>query len=176
MGLRSSGTEIELHSYQKLFLQSFSAVNGLEPGASLDAIVVRLCLGTCMLTVILALVSQALAKDPKVYEEIWGDFICIHCGSVSPADWIKNNKGDKKMYSYDLAPVTVKMLSEAELKKVEKVGDRPVKQVVDGPSKKDIHKAARVAIDWAIMKFDALADGQPKALGKEGKARKKKNK
>ena len=98
-------------------------------------------------------------------------FLGIHCGSVNPADWIKNNKGDKKKYSYALAPDTVKILSEAKLKKVEKVGDPPVKQVVDGPSKNDIHKAARVAIDWAIMKFDALEDGQPKLLGKVGKGK-----
>ena len=145
-------TKIQLHKYQVNFLNNFTVINSLGdgPAPALDAIV------------------KLAAQDKTVYEEMYGDFICIHCGSVNPADWINNFKGEKLPYDMKLDSASVKLLSSAPLKKVEKLGEPPKKQVVDGPTRTDIHKAARVAVDWAIQKFNALSDGMPVPMDKKG--------
>ena len=35
-------------------------------------------------------------SDDVVKEEIFGDFWCVHCGGVNPAEWIKSRKGKKE--------------------------------------------------------------------------------
>ena len=58
--------------------------------------------------------------------------------------------------------LVVSFLSMELLVPVEKLGEPPVRQVVDGPRRADPGKAARCAIDWAIKNYSALPDGQPK--------------
>jgi hypothetical protein len=43
-----------------------------------------------------AIVDKAMSDD-KVKAAIFDDFHCIHCGSVSPAEWIASRKGKKEL-------------------------------------------------------------------------------
>ena len=83
------------------------------------------------------------------------------------SDWIANRKGTKDVYKLQLSAPVVAFLSNNLLVKVARVGDPPVKQVVEGAKTADKSKAARCCIDWAIKKFGAIADGKPKAVKTE---------
>ena len=74
----------------------------------------------------------------------------MHCGSVSPANWIKSRKGDKSVYSLKLNVEVLRFLESPLLVPVQKVGDPPKRTVVDGPRTSDASKAARCCVDWAI--------------------------
>ena len=74
----------------------------------------------------------------------------------------KGRKGKKEPYALAVNESVSNFLASAILVPVEKLGEPPVRQVVPGPKRADPSKAARCAIDWAIPKFDALADGKPK--------------
>jgi len=148
----NSKTKVEMHGYQVDFLQSFAAVNKFgHTGDALDAIV------------------ALAAADGKVQSEIFDEVQCIHCGSKNPAEWIASRKGDKTPYPLDLASPTVAFLGSKIVAKVEKIGEPPVKTIIADNERVDISKAARCCIDWAIVEFDALADGKPKGKGKKGK-------
>merc|ERR1719162_1742494 len=75
------GTLIEMHQYQKDFLDTM-VQKGTE-GATNSATA-------------LAVIVQLAQKSSKVHGEIFDGFHCIHCGSVKPADWIANRKGKKE--------------------------------------------------------------------------------
>jgi len=154
----------ELHQYQIAFLKSLAAkdpavdacaeehhVSG--PAAALQMIVIK------------------ALQDEKDKAEMYDGFQCVHCGSKNPAAWIKENKGKKEPYSLAVTAEVAKFLASDLLVPVQKVGTPPARQVVPGPRRSDPSKAARVAIDWAIQKFGALEDGQPKAASKKAASR-----
>lgn len=145
-------TEVTLHGYQIDFLKNFAEVNSLSNvNNALDTIV------------------GLAAVDPVTKGKIFDEIQCVHCGSKNPAEWIATRKGDKTAYPFDLAAPTVTFLSGTIVDKVEKIGEPPVKTIIAGNKRSDVSKAARCCIDWAIVEFDALADGKPKAKG--GKAK-----
>ena len=68
----------KLHGYQIDYLNTLAVAQGLAgPGDALQAIV------------------DLARSDPTVKNEIFGDFFCVHCGSVDPPAWIKSRKGKK---------------------------------------------------------------------------------
>ena len=66
----------------------------------------------------------------------------------------------EKQHSFDLSANTVAFLKQKLIKKVGRVGDPPVKQIVPGPIEADVSKAVRCCVDWAIKKYNALPDGK----------------
>ena len=152
---KAKAHSFELHAYQYDFLKAMAALpavgrvrkaHGLTgPAAALQAIV-----------------EEALA-DKSVGAEIYDGFQCVHCGSKNPEPWIKERKGKKTPYPLEVTESVAAYLASELLVPVEKVGQPPVRQVVDGPRKAEPSKAARCAVDWAIQKYGALADGKPKA-------------
>lgn len=138
--------QLMLHAYQMDFLEKFAILKKTNPSGAL-----------------IHIVKRAYSED-KVTAAVYDDFHCIHCGSVSPAAWIKERKGTKTPYTFLLTDSVKNFLNEPMLVKVEKVGDPPKKQVVkDAPRTSDASKSARCCIDWAIKHYGALADGTPKA-------------
>merc|ERR1719217_403681 len=105
------------------------------------------------------IVQQAMS-NPAIESEIFDTFHCVHCGSVKPAEWIANAKGKKEPYKLRVNDLVMAFLHQEILVKVEKLGDPPVRQVVDGPKRADADKAARCCVDWAIKNYGALADGK----------------
>ena len=139
--LMSNRVMIELHGYQIDFLNAFK---GMDASAALQS----LC-------------DRGMA-DKKVYKAMFDDFHCIHCGSVSPAPWIANRKGDKKPYPLKLSKEAKTWLEQPVLVKVEKQGEPPKKVIVKGAARRaDLSKATRCAVDWAIKTYGAVADGKP---------------
>jgi hypothetical protein len=133
---RSAGSKVELHEYQKDFLDSMAEAQGLGgPGPALQVIV-----------------DKAMSDD-GVQKAIFNDVHCVHCGSVAPPVWIKDRKGKKEPYTLALSAPAVAFLNAELLPRVEKVGEPPKKQVVPGPLRADMHKAARCCIDWAIKNY-----------------------
>ena len=106
---------------------------------------------------------QRCLQDPKAKAAVFDDFHCVHCGSVKPAEWIATRKGKKEPYELDLSLEALEFLKKPMLVKVERVGDPPVKKIVEGPRRTDIHKAVRCTIDWAIKDYSAVATGKPKS-------------
>jgi hypothetical protein len=139
----SKVSEVELHAYQKDFLDSMAMALGLGDAAG----------------ALQMIVDQAMSDD-SIKKAIFDDLHCVHCGSVSPAAWIKEHKGKKEPYPLALSAPAVAFLSAELLPKVEKVGEPPKKQVVPGPLRADLHKAVRCSIDWAIKHYGALVDGK----------------
>ena len=137
---RGSHEMCELHSYQKAFLDSLGAAHG-GAGGALQMIVTR------------------AMNEPKVKAAIFDNFHCIHCGSVNPADWIKTQKGDKAPYKLKIGYEARSFLRQPLLVPVEKRGEPPKRQIVEGPRRSDVSKAARCCVDWAIKKYGAVADG-----------------
>ncbi len=135
---------IELHAYQKDFLDALGAGKGGAVGA------------------LQRIVDRAMT-EPRVKAAVFDEFHCVHCGSVSPADWIKTRKGTKSGYRLRLSGPALAFLSSPLLVTVEKRGDPPKRMVTDRSAKRaDASKAARCCIDWAIKNYGALADGTPK--------------
>jgi hypothetical protein len=137
------GSEFELHAYQKDFLDNLANARGLDGAAA----------------ALQEIVDRAMSDD-SVRKAIFENFHCVHCGSVSPAQWISARKGKKEAYDLALTRPAVAFLGKAMLVQVEKVGEPPVRQVVPGPLRADANKAARCCIDWAIKNYGALADGK----------------
>jgi len=117
--------------------------------------------GTTAAQALESIVKKAIT-DSKVKKEIFDQFHCIHCGSKNPAPWIKERKGKKDPYPLAISSDAVAFLNAAPIVPVAKVGDPPVKQIVEGEPKKDANKAVRCCIDWAIKNYGAVADGVPK--------------
>jgi len=135
-----------LHKYQKDFLDNMAKAQRLNgAGQALECIV------------------KHAMHQPAVMSQIFDDFHCLHCGSVKPAEWINQAKGKKEPYKFKMDPEVVAFLGQEILVKVEKVGDPPTKQVVEGPKRADADKAARCCVDWAIKNYGATADGKFKA-------------
>jgi hypothetical protein len=137
---------VELHGYQKDFLDELAIARGLGGAAG----------------ALQALVDQALGSE-KVSSDIFDVFHCVHCGGVSPAEWISTRKGTKVAYDFAVTKDAATFLSKALLVPVEKRGDPPKRQVVEGPRRADVSKAARCCIDWAIKEYGATSDGKVKA-------------
>lgn len=138
---RGSYEMCELHSYQKVFLDNLGASHG-GAGVALQMIVTR------------------AINEPKVKAAIFDDFHCVHCGSVNPADWIKNQKGDKTPYKLQIGSEAKSFLRQPLLVPVEKRGEPPKRQIVEGPRRADVSKAARCCVDWAIKNYGAIKDGK----------------
>lgn len=133
---------IELHQYQKDFLETLARAQGRPSlSAALQALV------------------ELPMSDPQVRAQIFDTFHCVHCKGVSPAEWINTRKGEKLGYSFELSSAAVAFLGETMLVPVERVGDPPIKKVVSGPRRADSSKAARCCLDWAIKKYKAQPDG-----------------
>ena len=147
----------ELHAYQVDFLQAMAAAKlpAVEKCAKEDGV-------SGAAAALQAIALQAM-QDQKVRATMYDTFHCVHCGSKNPAAWIKDRKGTKEPYHLAVTPPVAAFLATALLVPVQKLGEPPVRQVVDGPRHADSSKAARVAIDWAIQAYDALLDGKPKA-------------
>lgn len=137
---------VELHGYQKDFLDELAIARGLGGAAG----------------ALQALVDQALGSE-KVSSDIFDVFHCVHCGGVSPAEWISTRKGTKVAYDFAVTKDAATFLSKELLVPVEKRGDPPKRQVVEGPRRADVSKAARCCIDWAIKEYGATSDGKVKA-------------
>ena len=149
-------TTFLLHGYQKDFLDAMAAA-GL-PAVQLMTQQYGLKGATAALQ---AIVMEAI-QDASVQAEIFDDFHCVHCGSKNPAAWIKDRKGQEP-HSLVVTKMVKSFLSMELLVAVEKLGTPPVRQiVVEKPRHADSSKAARCCIDWAIKKYDAVADGKPK--------------
>lgn len=97
----------------------------------------------------------AAIGDESVRAAMYDGFHCVHCGSKDPAPWIKERKGKKEPYALKLSEQAASFLASELLVPVEKLGQPPVRQVVDGARRSDHNKAARVAIDWAIRNLRA---------------------
>ena len=136
------GSKFELHGYQADFLNKLGEMQGTSAAEALQAIV-----------------DKAMS-DGKVKAEIFDEFHCIHCGSVSPADWIKERKGNKQPVTLPLTDEAIEFLSGELLVKVGKVDN--VKQIIGDSRTSDVHKAVRCCVDWAIKNHAATADGIPK--------------
>jgi hypothetical protein len=139
-----SSTKFELHGYQSDFLEKLGSSQGSSAAEALQGIV-----------------DRAMA-DVKVKAAIFDDFHCVHCGSVSPAEWIKARKGKKAPHALALSDKAVAFLGGALLVPVAKVGEPPKRQIVEGARTADANKAARCCVDWAIKNFGAVADGEPR--------------
>jgi hypothetical protein len=149
------GPDFMLHGYQKDFLEAFAASGtpavekckkkyGLEGAAAgLQAI------------------AEELIYDATKRSEVFDTFHCVHCGSVKPAEWISTNKGNKAPHALRVSKEVVALLSKPLLVPVEKRGDPPKRQIVEGPKFADHSKAARCCVDWAIKRHGALATGKP---------------
>lgn len=138
----------QLHKYQHDFLVNMAYTMRLPgPGPALECI------------------ANRAMRVESVRSAIFDDFHCVHCGSVKPAEWIANSRG-KQPYKLAVGPMVVDFLSDKCLVKVEKVGDPPKKQVVEGEKWADKDKAARVCIDWAIKNNGALEDGKFKNMNR----------
>jgi hypothetical protein len=104
------------------------------------------------------IVEKAMAEK-MVYNEIFDNFHCVHCGSKKPADWIANRKGKKIHCSLTLKPPTIAFLDGTILLSVGPPG--PTKAVQrDQPKRADASKAARCCIDWAIQYYGSTATGK----------------
>ena len=136
---------LQLHGYQKDFLAKMAKAQGLgSDGAALQSIV-----------------YQAMSNS-SIKSAIFDDFHCVHCGSVTPAEWIKARKGKKEPHALALSGEAVAFLGGALLVPVAKVGEPPKRQIVEGARTADANKAARCCVDWAIKNFGAVADGEPR--------------
>jgi len=144
--LLSSVTKYELHGYQVDFLAAFAKFRGASGAAA----------------ALQSIVMEAIG-DESVRAAMYDGFHCVHCGSKDPAPWIKERKGKKEPYALKLSEQAASFLASELLVPVEKLGQPPVRQVVDGARRSDHNKAARVAIDWAIQKYGAVEDGTPRA-------------
>ena len=151
-----SRTGYELHAYQYDFLTAMAAAKlpTVEACAKEHGV-------TGAAAALQTIVMQAV-QDSVVHGEIYDEFHCVHCGSVTPEPWIKERKGKKEKYPLAVTTSVSTFLAKELLVPVEKLGQPPKRQVVSGPRRADPSKAARVAIDWAIKKYDALTDGKPK--------------
>jgi len=138
---RGSHEMCELHSYQKAFLDSLGATHGGAGGA-------------------LAMIVKRAMAEPKVKAAIFDNFHCVHCGSVNPEAWIKTQKGDKTPYKLKIGYEARTFLKQPLLVPVEKRGEPPKRQIVDGPRRSDVSKAARCCVDWAIKNYGAIKDGK----------------
>ena len=145
-------TTYELHGYQHDFLVAMAAAKL----PAVEEVKKRLKLSG------MAAAMQALAEQAQSQSNIYDTFHCVHCGSKNPADWIKERKGKKEPYTLAVTAEASAFLATALIVPVQKLGEPPVRQVVDGLRTSNPSKAARVVIDWAIDKFGALDDGKPK--------------
>ncbi len=134
--------KFELHGYQIDFLDEFARARGLKGAAS----------------ALQAIVDEASGSE-TVRAAIFDSFHCVHCGSVSPAEWISSRKGKKEAYALAVTKDAVAFLSKEHLVPVEKRGEPPKRQIVEGPRRADVNKAARCCVDWAIKQYGASADG-----------------
>jgi len=99
--LGSKSSKIELHAYQNDFLNTMASAQGYSgPGAALQSII------------------EIAKKNPSIKSEIFDDFHCIHCGSVSPAEWIATRKGTKTPYAIDINAEALTFLGDKNLVKV----------------------------------------------------------
>ena len=125
----------ELHGYQKDYLATLAKANAKDEAGVLRALV------------------EKAAGSEAVREAIFGTFHCVHCNSVSPAEWINARKGKKEPYELDIGEGAVGFLSQELLLKVGPPG--PKKAVQPGPKRADRDKAARCVIDWAVKHYGA---------------------
>lgn len=151
------GTKFALHAYQLDFLETLGASGAPEveecatkysisgPSAALQAL------------------AEEAIGDAKVQAECFDGFHCVHCGSVNPAAWIKERKGTKVPVELAVTKLVVSFLSMELLVPVEKRGEPPKRQVVEGARRADKDKAARCLVDWAIKNRNAVEDGKVKA-------------
>ena len=166
--ISGSSVKLELHAYQKDFLDSLSAFKGLKGvqtgvatwrlGADHS---VRFALVTDAGAALSMIIDRAIA-EPGVKAAIFDEIQCVHCGSVSPAEWIKARKGSKTPYPLKLNSSAKTFLDGTLITPVEKVGEPPKKVFADKPPKRDASKAARCCVDWAIKNWGAIPDGNPK--------------
>merc|ERR1719316_1011826 len=92
--LQNRVPKIALHRYQKNFLDQYAAAQCLDDaGKALQSIV-----------------EQAMS-NPAIQKEIFDTFHCVHCGSVSPAEWIAKARG-KQPYSLAVNPQVVAFLGK----------------------------------------------------------------
>lgn len=153
----SRGASFELHGYQVAFLKRMAASN--LPGIARRK---AACGGDGVAAALQAVVEEAMV-DPTIRAEIFDVYHCVHCGSVKPAAWIADDKGNKKPHVLGVSRPVVEFLSSAVLVPVEKRGEPPKRQVVEGPRRADRHKAARCCVDWAIKQSGDVADGKAPA-------------
>ena len=150
---RKRGTKVELHGYQIDFLMTMYKAGLPE---------VMKCSKEYNISgasaALQALVEEAVHDEDK-QKEIFDTFHCVHCGSVKPAEWIAGRKGKKEPHSLQLTKMATEFLKMDLLVPVEKLGTPPVRQVVSGPRRADVSKAARCCVDWAIKAYGAVADG-----------------
>merc|ERR1719198_295411 len=130
--------KFQLHGYQIDFLRALAPVVNADDESGAMELIVQRCL-----------------QDEKVKAAIFEDFHCVHCGSVKPAEWIANRKGKKEPYGLNLSLEALNFLKKPLLVKVERVGDPPVKKIVEGALRADTDKAVRCCIDWAIKDYSA---------------------
>jgi len=142
---RKNVIHIDLHAYQDDFLAAFATAKTTTKNGALTLLVER------------------AMDDKDVFAQVFDDFHCVHCGGVNPAGWIKERKGQKKPYSFEVTARVRRFLDKPLLVKVEKVGNPPKKTITDAQNRRsDVSKAARCCIDWAIKNYGALSDGKPK--------------
>lgn len=154
--MKKAGVTFELHAYQHDFLTAMAS-------SSLPAVeAVTEKHGVTGAAAALQVLAEQALEDSKVRAKMYDTFQCVHCGSKNPAAWIKDRKGKKEPYTLPVTEQVSSFLATALLVPVAKLGEPPVRQVVEGPRKADPSKAARVAIDWAIQEYGALEDGKPK--------------
>ena len=139
--------DVELHSYQKDFLDT------LGKDKSLGAFILRGDASSA-----LSWIVRRAMRNPSVRSEIFDTFHCVHCGSVKPPEWISTRKGDKRKHKLKLDPPLQKFLSGELLLPVEKRGTPPARQVIEGPKRADLSKAARCCVDWAIKNEGRFAE------------------
>jgi len=144
----STYTTIELHGYQKDFLDSLCAMPG--PWGSVDP---RGASGALQSIVDLAM------SNAKVKADIFGEVQCLHCTSAKPAAWIADNM-EKFPHRMLLEPDAAQFLASELLLDAQVFGTKKVKKLVEGPRKADASKAARCCVDWAIKAHGATADGK----------------
>ena len=89
---------IELHGYQRDFLDNVAASSLTPPLPPY----LHPFLSSSRHEALQSLIELAMA-DEDVRSEIFGDFHCVHCGGVNPADWINKHKGDKQAYPFELS-------------------------------------------------------------------------
>ena len=131
---RPSAVKYALHGYQIDYLGTLARAKALDsPAAALQHIV-----------------DAVMGSDAK-RDAAFNAVHCVHCGSVSPAEWIASRKGQKDEHALAISGAAKAFLASEIVATVGKVGAPPKKVIVaEKGLRSDPGKAARVCIDWAI--------------------------
>merc|ERR1740130_107927 len=109
---------IELHGYQRDFLDNVAASSLTPPLPPY----LHPFLSSSRHEALQSLIELVMS-DEDIRSEVFGDFHCVHCGGVNPADWINKHKGDKQAHPFELSNEVVDFLGTNLLVPVDRVGE-----------------------------------------------------